>query len=335
MFRFIPCFLAFLLCLAALPGASQAQVRLTYATFFPATHSQSVLAEAWCKDVESVTNGKVVIDYYPGQTLAKAPQLYDAVVEGIADISFGVLAYHRGRFPIMAAVDLPLGYRSGVTATTVANKVFNSLSPKEFNDVQVMYFHAHGPGLPHSSKKPLKTMEDWKGMKLRATGNSAAVVTALGGTPVAGSMSEAYQSIQKGVVDGGMYPVESNKGWKMAEVVDYMTESFPIAYTTTFYVVMNKDKWNLLDAKTQAAITKLNQEYAAKHGQVWDESDALGREFFLSKGNKIIALDPAEAKRWKIAVQPVIDKYISDSTEKGFDGKAVVKLITTTLDSLQ
>ena len=231
-----------LLSLCILPTLAQAGMRLTYATFFPDGHAQSVAAKAWCADVEKATGGKVAIDFFPGQTLAKAPQLYDAAVEGIADISFGALAYHRGRFPLMAAVDLPLGYTSCIQATEVANNVFKKFQPKEFKDVHVMYFTAHGPGLPHTKGKALKTIDDWKGMKLRATGNSAAVVLALGGTPVAGSMSEAYQSIQKGVVDGGMYPIETNKGWKMAEVVDYMTEAFPIAYTTTFYVVMNKDK---------------------------------------------------------------------------------------------
>lgn len=320
-----------LLAVFALPALAKAETTLTYATFFPATHAQAETAKAWCADVEKVTGGKVKVDFFPGQTLAKAPQLYDAAVEGIADISFGVLAYHRGRFPVMAAVDLPLGYTSGVQASSVANAVYDKFKPKEFKDVHAMYFHAHGPGLPHSAKKPLKTLADWKGMKLRATGNSAAVVKALGGTPVAGSMAEAYQSIQKGIVDGGMYPIETNKGWKMAEVVDYMTEAFPIAYTTTFYVVMNQDKWAMLDEASKAAITKLNQEYAVKHGQVWDASDVAGKAFFLEKGNEIVTIDAAEAAKWKTAVQPVINDYVSKSAKKKFDGKAVVDFITTSL----
>jgi TRAP-type C4-dicarboxylate transport system substrate-binding protein len=317
--------LALVLCIPA--TAAQAAMRLSYATFFPPTHAQAQLAEAWCKDVERVTNGEVTVDFFPGQTLVKAPQLYDAVVEGIADVSFGVLGYHRGRFPVMAALDLPLGYTSGVQATKIANDVYAKFKPKEFNDVQVMYFNAHGPGLPHTKGKPIRTLEDWKGMKMRATGNSAKVVAALGGTPVAGSMAEALQAIQKGVVDGGMYPIETNKGWNMAEVVDYMMEAFPIAYTTTFYVVMNKDKWEALSSEAQAAIAKLNQEYADKHGQAWVDSDVVGKAYFLEQGNEIISIDPAEAERWKQAVRPVIDEYVADSAKLGFDGKAVVESI--------
>ncbi|MBU1611760.1 MAG: TRAP transporter substrate-binding protein [Proteobacteria bacterium] len=299
------------------------------------THSQSIVAEEWCKELESRTGGKVKVNYFPGQTLVKAPQLYDAVVEGIADISFGVLAYHRGRFPVMAAIDLPLGYTSGVVATKITNDVYAKFKPKSFDDVQVMYFHGHGPGLPHTAKKPIVKLEDWKGMKLRATGNSAKIVTALGGTPVAASMNEAYQSIQKGVVDGGMYPIDTNKGFKLGEVVDFCTEAFPIAYTTAFYVVMNKDKWASLDAETQKIITDMNVEYAAKHGQTWTDSDVIGRQFLIDQGGKCLPLAEGEAPRWVEAVQPVIDDYIKEVGEVGLDGKTIVDYIKTQLESLQ
>ena len=253
---------------AALPATARTEtVSLTYSNFFPPTHVQSQLAEAWCKEVEKRTNGAVRVDYFPGGTLTKAPQCYDGVVEGLSDVGLSVLAYSRGRFPVMAAVDLPLGYKNGVQATRVANAVFEQFRPKEFDDVQVMYFHAHGPGLLHSAKKPVRRLEDMQGMKFRATGNSAKVVKALGGTPVAMSMPDSYQAIQKGVVNGGMYPVETNKGWKMGEVVDYMTRSDAVAYTTTFFVVMSKDKWAEIPAEAQQAITALNIECAARHGR--------------------------------------------------------------------
>ena len=81
--------------------------KLTYSNFFPPAHIQSKLAEAWCKEVEKRTNGEVVVEYFPGQTLTKARQVYDGVVEGISDVGFSVLAYTRGRFPVISAVDLP------------------------------------------------------------------------------------------------------------------------------------------------------------------------------------------------------------------------------------
>ncbi len=316
----------------ALPAASQAGgVKLTYANFFPPTHIQSQLAQQWCDEVAKRTDGAVKIDYFPGGTLAKAPQTYDGVVEGIADIGMSVLAYSRGRFPTMAAIDLPLGYKSGVGATKVANAVYAKFMPGELADTQPMFFHAHGPGLLHTAKKPVKTLADMKGLKIRATGNSGKLVNALGGSAVAQSMSDAYQAIQKGVVDGGMYPVETNKGWKMAEVVDYQTQTFAVAYSTTFFVVMNKDKWASIPAAAQKTIMKINEEFVAKHGQAWDDSDKLGQEAFEAKGGKVIALSDTEAAKFVAAAAPMMDGYIKSANEKGLDGKAILDFTVDTL----
>lgn len=324
--------LAALLALSfATTSLAWAEITLSYSNFFPPTHIQSKLAEDWCREVEQRTGGKVKINYYPGGTLTKAKQCYDGVVEGISDIGLSVLAYSRGRFPVMAAVDLPLGYTSGVQATDVANAVYTRFKPREFRDVQPMYFHAHGPGLLFTTPRPVAKLEDLKGLKIRATGNSAKLVKALGGTPVAQSMPACYQSLQKGVVDGSMHPVESNKGWKLAEVVKFGTESFPVAYTTTFFVVMNKDKWNALDAETQNIITAINTEWAAKHGQAWDEADKAGREFFLSKGNSFTPLPEKEAARWVKAALPVMEEYQQSVAGKKVDGKAVVSFIQSML----
>ncbi len=316
-----------------LPIVAHSETQLSYATFFPATHIQSKTAEAWCEEVKQKTQGTVEVNFFPGQTLVKAPQIYDAVVEGIADIGFGVLAYHRGRFPLMAAMDLPLGYSSGVQASQIANALYEQFKPQEFHDVHVLYFHAHGPGFLHTAKTPIKKLADWQGMKIRATGNSAALVLALGGTPVASSITEAYQAIQKGAVDGGMYPMSSNQGWRMAEVVDYMTEAKSIAYTTAFYVVMNKEKWNALSQAEQEALTQLSARYILKHGQAWDSADATGRNAFLEHGNSIISIDAQEDEKWRIAVQPLIQEYITSVNQKGLNGQVIIQFISSALST--
>jgi len=318
---------AFFVLSLALPTLARAGVTLSYSNFFPPTHIQSQLAEEWCKEVEKRTGGKVVINYYPGSTLTKANQNYDGVVEGISDIGMSAFAYSRGRFPVMAAVDLPMGYTTGVQATRVANAVYAKFKPAELDDVQPMYFHAHGPGLLFTTPRPVKTLEDLKGLKIRATGNSAKLVEALGGTPVAQSMPTCYQSLQKGVVDGSMHPIESNKGWKLAEVVKFATESYPVAYTTSFFVVMNKDKWKQIDPESQKIIEQINAEWSAKHGAAWDESDKAGREFFLSKGGTFVPLSQDEAARWVEAALPVIEEYKGEAAQKNIDGKAVVDFI--------
>ncbi|MBI9081448.1 MAG: TRAP transporter substrate-binding protein [Pseudodesulfovibrio sp.] len=302
-------------------------VKLTYSNFFPPTHIQSQLAEQWCREVEKRTDGKIQIDYFPGGTLTKAKQCYDGVVEGISDMGLSVLAYSRGRFPVMAAVDLPLGYTLGTQATRVANAVYNNFQPREFQDVQPMYFHAHGPGVLFTTPKPVTSLADLHGMKIRSTGNSAKLVKALGGTPVAQSMPTSYQSLHKGVVDGSMNPVESTKGWKLAEVVKFGTRSYPVAYTTTFFVVMNKDKWASLDDDTRKIITEINAEWAIKHGKAWDEADDAGKAFFLEKGGQFVDLDEQEAIKWVEAAKPVIQEYYDTVSGNDFDSKAVVEFI--------
>jgi len=320
MFILLGCFFL------SLPGVSFSgeTIKLTYSNFFPPMHIQSKLAEQWAQEVEKRTKGRVKVEYYPGGTLTSAPQCYQGVIDGISDIGFSVLAYSRGRFPTMAAVDLPLGYTSGQVATEVANAVYQKFQPKEFKDVEVMYFHAHGPGLIHTSEKEIRSMADLQGVKIRATGNSAKVIKALGGIPVAMPMPDSYQNIQKGVVDGGIYPMETNKGWRLAEVVSYVTDTYAAAYTTTFFVVMNQEKWQTLPQDIQKIIQKINSEWITKHGKAWDESDKEGLSYFTQKGNKVIHLDDQETKKWKAAVQPMINDYVQSVSAKGIKGQQIV-----------
>lgn len=314
------------------PGVTNAKsVTLKYSSFFPPTHIQSKLAEAWGKEVEMKSEGRIKVEYYPGGSLLKAKQTYDGVVDGIADVGFTVLAYTPGRFPVTGALDLPFGYPSGVIATAVANELYNTLKPVEFNDTHLMYLHAHGPGFINTREKVVTKLEDLKGLRIRSTGMSAQMVKALGATPVAMGMGDAYQSLQKGVVDGSAHPMEANGGWKLGEVTEYTVGAYATAYTTTFIVTMNKDKWESLDEKDQQMITEINKAWSLKHGEAWDSSDLAGLRFSLQQGNNVSGIDAKEIERWKTAVKPVIDEYAAGLDKKKLDGAAVVKTIRDAL----
>ncbi len=310
-------------------------IKLNYSNFFPPTHVQSKLAQSWCDEVKKRTNGQVEVEYYPGQTLTKGTQNYDGVVSGLSDIGMCLFAYTRGRFPVMEAVDLPLGYDSGITATKVVNAAYQKFTPKELQDTQVMYLHAHGAGVLHTAGKAVRTMEDFKGMKLRGHGTSAQVLDALGATPVSLPMPELYQSLQKGIVQGALYPIEVNKGWRMGEVVDYLTLSTPIAYTSSFYVVMNKDKWAQIPDDLKTVIMEINEEWIPKHGLAWDESDQEGLAFFKELGGEVIELSDAEGERWQAAIAPVVDTYIEKMDKNGFDGRKIVDFVKASLKQYQ
>jgi TRAP-type C4-dicarboxylate transport system substrate-binding protein len=311
--------------LSARPAPAQTKpLELTYSHFMPATHGHALLSQEWAKEVEKRTNGAVKVTLFPGATLTPAQQAYDGVVKGISDIAFVVLSYTAGRFPLTEVIDMPLGYKSGLQATLLVNAYFQKFHPKEFDDTQVMYLHAHGPGILHT-KKPVFKLEDLKGLKIRCTGTSAKVVSHLGGTPVAIPMPEAYDSLRKGVTEGIMAPIESLKGWKFAEVIKSTTLNYGSAYSIAFAVIMNKQKWNALPKEAQTAIQKINEEWIEKTGKAWDDFDKAGMEATKAKGNQVIALSKAEDERWAKLVQPILNEYVQSMKTKGLPGDEALK----------
>ena len=312
--------------LFCVPTAQAKPIELSYSNFFPPTHIQGKLGDSWAKEIEKRTNGKVKITYYPGGALLKGPKIYDGILKGITDIGMSVFGYSRGVFPSMEAIDLPMGYPNGRVATFVINRFYDKFKPKELSKVKVMYLHAHGPGLVHS-KKPVNKLEDLRGLKIRSYGFNAKVVEALGGVPVAMGQGGVYEALQKGVVDATFSPIEVLKGWKQAEVIKYTVECYSVGYTAGFYVAMNLDKWKSLPEDVQKVIDEVNAEWIAKHGDAWDSSDKAGREFTLSKGNKIVPLSQAESARWAKAVQSVFAGYIKAAEGKGLPGKDYVNTL--------
>jgi TRAP-type C4-dicarboxylate transport system substrate-binding protein len=291
------------------------------------------MASSWCKEVEKRTNGKVKITYYPGQSLTKGPESYDGVVNGLSDLGQSVLQYTRGRFPLMDFINLPLGYKSGSVSTAIINEANEKFKPKELSDTKVMYLHAHGPGIIHTRDKAVHNMADLKGLKIRSHGPTAEMLQHLGATPVAFPMPELYQSLQKGVVAGGVFPMEAAKGWKLAEVTKYHIMCRPIAYSLGFFVVMNKKKWDSLPPDVQKVIEEINVEWAKKQGQTWDKADEEGTVFAKSKGGEMIEIAADEAEKWAKAVKPVQGTYLKEAKEKGVPGDEVLKYVLERLEA--
>ena len=309
-------------------------IKLKYSIFFPAPHKNTVLATEWAKEIEKRTNGAVKITVFPGGTLTHADKCYDGVVKAISDIGMSVLSYTQGKFPLTEVIDLPLGYKNGLAATKLINAYWKKFQPQEFNDVKVMYFHAHGPGILNT-KTPVKNIDDLKGLKILCHGLSAKVVSALGGTPVIMPMPGRYDALQKGAAEGALNPIEALKGWKLGEVIKYTTENFGSAYSTGFFVVMNKDKWNSLPADVQKVIEGVNVEWIEKTGKLWDQIDREGREFTLARGNKIIALKKDEDEKWAKRVRPILDEYVADMKTKHLPGEEALKFCLEELKKLQ
>lgn len=306
-------------------------VTLSYANMFPPTHVQSKLPEAWCKEVEKRTNGKVKITYYPGESLLKGNTIYNGVVNGIADIGYSVFGYNRGVFTAMEAFSLPHGFKSGSDATRVINEFCANFKLKELSKVKVLYLHAHGPAQLHS-KKEIHTLKDMHGLKVRSYGFNAAMVKALGGIPVSMTQASVYEALQKGVTQATFSPSEVLKGWKQAEVVDYSIDATGVAYSTAMYAIMNLDRWNALSKEVQKVIEEINQEWIVKTGKAWDQSDAEGRKYTLAQGNQIITLKDAENQKWAKAVEPIVEDYIAKANKEGLPGRSYVDFIRQSLN---
>lgn len=299
-------------------------IKLTFSHHWPAGNPAAKGMAQWAKEVEKRTNGAVSIRMFPANTLIPGPKTYEGVVNRIADIGCSTMGYTKGRFPLMEVVDLPLGSESALESTRLANAFYKKFQPKEMNDTKVMYFQTTGPALLHTTK-PVRSLEDLKGLKIKTTGTSKLVIEALGGTPVAIPMHEAYDALAKGVVDGAVSPFSSLFGFKLAEVVKYTTEDYGAAFSMSFFVVMNKDVWNRLPTGVQQTIEKLNEEWVDETGRIWNAYDQKGRDFAKEQHNEIISLSKKENDRWGQKCRFLLDNYIKYAKERGVPGEEAVQ----------
>jgi TRAP-type transport system periplasmic protein len=294
---------------------------LRFANLFPVPSAQSKICEEFVKDLDQLTGGQLKIRYYAAGTLLTAPKIYDGVVQGIADIGFSNLGYTFGRFKETEVLDLPLGFPDAWVANHVANDFYKQFRPKEWDKVHILSFHASPVNVVLSATKPVRKLEDLKGMTLRGLGYIAEVVDALGGTARPIPMPEAYDAVSKHVIDGLMIPMETLVAFRLGEVSKYITECWPIGQVYTFYLIMNKDVWN----KQPPNVQKVLNEYPfeEKLATMWNRIDIEGKKYGKDKGIEFIELSPEQAARWKKAADTVIDKYVKSMTAAGNPEKDV------------
>ena len=116
-------------------------------------------------------------------------------------------------------------------------------------------------------------------------------------------------------------PVETLKGWKQGEVIDYVVDTTAIGYTTAMFVVMNKAKWESLPEDIRAALTEVSEQWILRQGQAWDRSDTEGEEFVRALGKSFIELPAEQRKAFVAAMQPVLADYVSSTEAKGLPGR--------------
>jgi TRAP-type C4-dicarboxylate transport system substrate-binding protein len=299
-------------------GAST--IRLNYSIFFPPTHVQTIAAREWADEIGRRSGGRVQIRIFPGGVLSKADQCYAGVVDGISDIGMSCFAYTRGRFPLIEGLDLPVGYPDGVSATRIANLMVRHYAPEEIADTHLLYVHAHGPGVL-ASRTPIHSLADLHGCTIRATGLSAKIVESLGATAIGMAQSDTYEALQKGVVNATFCPVETLKGWRQGEVIQYVTDTPATGYTTTMFVTMNLERWNALPDNIKEIFTSVSEEWIDRHGQGWNEADDAGRAMLRELGKTTLTLPEEETDRWRERILPVLDQFVEAAEAKGLPGR--------------
>lgn len=316
-------FIFFLLFMGYYTDTKAQTINLKYATFLPPTHHLTLMAQNFAVDIAKRTNGKVKITVHAGGTLLNAVKMYNGVQTGIADIGISHCAYTRGRFPVMEALELPLGFSSGYVGSMVSSDFYKKVKPTEWNAIHPLYFHSANPNWIQTLNKPVKTLEELNGMKIRATGRVADLVKALGGNPIPLEMADLYESLRRGVIDGNMGPIEMMKSWKVGELLRYATTSWGIGSVYAFYVVMNKNKYDQLPADIKKIFNEVSSEYVEKQAIEWNKADIDGIAFMKTHGGQLVSLTDAEMSRWVKASEPLIDAYVKHMVSKGFKEKDI------------
>jgi TRAP-type C4-dicarboxylate transport system substrate-binding protein len=300
--------------------AAEAVIKLSYASYVPPSHKIHKIHEDWGKEIEKRTSGRVKVTYYPAETLVQGPWTYDGVVKGIADIGHCTAGQTRGLFPLLEVLDLPLGQTSGYQIAKLGNVFIDKFKPKELDEVHFLFSSTPGPFIIHTSKKPVNKLEDLKGLKIRAAGPTEGVVRALGATPVAMPVTETYDAVQKGVVDGVLLPTEALLNYRIAEVTTYTTNNYGAACGSLSIYIMNKKKWDALPPDIQKIFTQVAQEHAEIEAKFWNSIDKDGEEFALKKGHKFISVSKEETARWTERMKPAYDQYVNNTKAKGLPG---------------
>jgi TRAP-type transport system periplasmic protein len=335
--NFIALLVFAVVCMFSTVGSTQDKViTLRYSDQFPAGDVHTKLDQEYCKEIEKRTNGKVKITLYPGSTLNTTLQMYDAVVQGTADMSNSVPVYQKGRFLLMEGLgDTPFEYLNSHQSSQIANLAYEKFRPKEFDDVKVMYFHMTPEAVLHTVKKPILKCDDLKDMRIRSQGGNEFIIKSFGGVVVAMPQSDTYDALSKGIL-GGISAVQSGlQTWKTADILRYTTELRGTAQTALFVVSMNKDKWNSIPPEHQKVIEQINKEWILKQGKQWDDIEKEGREYCISRGMKITKLSAEEQAKWNKAAEPLFADYVKRTKEKGLPGEEFLAFVREQLKKVK
>ncbi|MCG8429288.1 MAG: TRAP transporter substrate-binding protein [Chromatiales bacterium] len=294
-------------------------IELKLSTFLPASHpTQKDFIEPWIEELEKRTNGQVKVKIFPaGSSFGHVAKQMDQVRAGVVDIAHGLTGIPRGRLPRTAIIDMPFLVRSSEAASQTLWKLYPDYLKQEYKGVKMLALHAHNAGQIHTRTKKVESMADMKGLRMRAPSVAVSMMLEqLGASPVGMPPTQVYENLEKGVIDGTVFPWEAVYGFKLFEPLGYHLDAD--AYTTSFFFVMNERKYRSLPEDVRKVIDELSgQALVDQIGPLWDEWDEPGKQAIADKGNTVTKLSPEQRAEWRKALAPMIDKYLSSIEDKG------------------
>jgi TRAP-type C4-dicarboxylate transport system substrate-binding protein len=292
----------------------------------PPSHPLQKAMEDWGASVEKDSGGTIKYKVYPAQQLGKAFDHYDMARDGIADLTYINPGYQPGRFPIIAAGELPFLIANGKGGTEALDAWYRKYAAKEMKDVKFCLAFVHDPGSFHSKTKKIMVPSDIKGMKIRpAQATMASWVTQLGGTNVQSSAPEVRDLLDKGVADAVGFPWGSISLFGIDKVTKYHME-VPL-YTTTFAFVFNKDTYNAMSARQKKVIDDhCTTEWALKVASPWADFEHAGiAKLKAEPGHEVYPLSPAQVAEWKKSAEPLEKNWADNVKKAGGDPDTMMK----------
>lgn len=325
--------LAMLLSLAACGGTSADNpsdsdnssdfkpVELSLATSYATTHAFFPMLQEFADRVSEVTDGNVTIVIYDSNTLCASADMHNAVLTGVADLVETDTSYAASDFPMSTVTYMPTFQALSSKTFTYAFNEFYRQDLPEFEGMKILWAYGMTPFALQTNKE-INTLDDMKGLQIRATGAALDSMAALGASPIGINISETYEAAQKGTVEAICNSFETLKGWNFAEVVKYgvSVKGLPVG---NHYIAMNEAVWNSLPAEYQTAIMEVSDEMVEKASGLFDQIDAEGVAFGEENGVIFSQISDEEQVRFDEALAPVVDQWIETYSAQGYDAQGM------------
>ncbi len=307
-------------------------VTLKFHTFMaPQSNVWLNMHKAWMDKVEKESGGRIKFEAYPAMQLGGTPvQLYDQAKDGVVDIIWTLPGNTAGRFPRVEVFELPFMMSNAEATSKAYWEYVQTMAADEFKDVQVLALQVHGPGVIHTVEKPVKSVDDLKGLKMRApTRQVTKLMASLGATPVGMPLPGIPDALSKGTIQGAVIPWEVVPSVKVHELTKFHAEFDPAGgalYTTTFVMAMNKAKYNSLPADLKKIIdNNSGMATSAWLGKTQQAGDIAGRKSASDRNNTIFTVRVAEAQNFRRKSRAIEVEWVEDMNKKGFDGKKLLE----------